>query len=869
MPVALALKNLSVAITALIFNLVLIWTYRGYKEGRRMRNWRYREILYGVAMANAVACVSYFLRHADVAHGLLPVGAVFYVLIFLCNVYVAYYFYMYVISYFGGDVGDNTPKHRIDKVILNVASVIILSVMPYMVYRQLGMKEAATLPIWFYFPIAYLIELYFVVCAAVHFTKNRAQLPERDQGTLIGGFALTIGFILFEIINPTGMVMSHLGATLGLMMFFIGAESPDYYRLIDTMDELERAKDDADEANRTKSDFLASMSHEIRTPINAVIGMNEMILRECKDVVIVGYARNVESAGKNLLSIINDILDFSKIEAGKMELSEGNYSLSSVLNDVTNMIVFQAKSKGLSFDAQVDPELPDILYGDSVRIRQVIVNILTNAVKYTKKGYVNLSVNGEIKDYRGARSVILFVAVKDSGIGIREDDKDKLFNVFERVDLQKTNNIEGTGLGLAITRQLLTMMGGKITVDSVYGKGSTFTITVPQLIMKDEPIGDFEEKFKSSFSNLKEYHETFRAPDAHILVVDDMPMNLTVVQGLLKKTEVKIDTAVSGIEALSLTGERQYDLILLDQRMPHMDGTEALEKMREQEDGKNIETPVICLTADAVSGARERYMNMGFTDYLTKPVEGYAIEATLMKYLPPGKVMKKVILKDPEEAVSGISMKDMSPLEEFYFKAEALNYGEAMRFQEDEALLQETLRQFLDTIEENAGQIEKYLGDANYRDYTTKVHALKTAARLIGAGDLSAMAMELEEKGNLAQEGYEKAITDVNNQTPGLIEHYRALKPVIDTYFEEDIEIEKIPMPDGRMEEFFEVAAMYVETFDYDSMEELLRDVDRYIIPEEYAEKIARMKKALANADWDQIGGEIYGDEKVPDGTLL
>ena len=419
---------------------------------------------------------------------------------------------------------------------------------------------------------------------------------------------------------------------------------------------LKLEKDAADKANQAKSDFLADMSHEIRTPINAVLGMNEMIIRESLNMKeqelpdeetlkstfenIRSYAGKIESAGSNLLAIINDILDFSKIESGRLDLIPGEYLLSSVLNDTSNMIFFKAKEKGLDFTVDVDETLPDVLYGDEVRVRQIITNILNNAVKYTKQGSVRLEVRGESRHTGDPeKSIDLLISVKDTGIGIRSEDIDKLFGKFQRVDLDANNTIEGTGLGLAITQNLLEMMHGDIRVESEYGVGSNFIIRLPQKVISDTPIGSYETKFLENELFEKEHRETFCAPDARILIVDDTRMNLDVAIGLLKNTKIQIETALSGEEAIRLASGSRFDLILMDQRMPRMDGTEALRRIREQEDGLNGETPVICLTADAVVGAKERYLKDGFTDYLTKPVEGAALERMIMKYLPEDKVV--------------------------------------------------------------------------------------------------------------------------------------------------------------------------------------------------------------------------------------
>ncbi len=417
---------------------------------------------------------------------------------------------------------------------------------------------------------------------------------------------------------------------------------------------LREEKTIAENSNAAKSDFLASMSHEIRTPINAVLGMNEMILRDSlrsrdrvpqdKDelrsifVDIANYSGNIESAGKNLLSIINDILDFSKIEAGKMEIVDGDYKLSSVLNDVSNMIYFRAKAKGLKFIVDVDKELPDGLHGDEVHVRQAVVNILNNAVKYTEDGFVKLTVRGKKElDSLNGYWISLVFEVADTGIGIREEDTKKLFERFERVDLEQNKTVEGTGLGLAITRNLLEMMGGEVSVKSKYGSGSTFTIKIPQKIISGEPVGDFKEKFEKGMEKTRAYENGFEAPDARILVVDDTRLNLAVVKGLLKTTKLQIDTAERGAESVQMAKDTPYDIIFMDQRMPEMDGSKALSLIREQ-GGVNSDTPIICLTADAVVGARERYISEGFSDYLTKPIDRNALEKMILEFIPDEKI---------------------------------------------------------------------------------------------------------------------------------------------------------------------------------------------------------------------------------------
>ncbi|MCR5848029.1 MAG: response regulator [Lachnospiraceae bacterium] len=527
---------------------------------------------------------------------------------------------------------------------------------------------------------------------------------------------------------------------------------------------LKIEKSAAERSNAAKSEFLANMSHEIRTPINAVLGMNEMILREsleARDMLpqereeiikifsdICNYSGNIESAGNNLLSIINDILDFSKIEAGKMELVESNYKLSSVLNDVSNMISFKAKSKNLEYIVEVDETLPDGLYGDEVRVRQIITNLLNNAVKYTQKGSICLSVNEGKSEYNDFANLV--VKVKDTGIGIKEEDISKLFNKFERVDMKNNSTVEGTGLGLAITGSLLTMMGGDIKVESEYGKGSVFSVSIPQKIVSEEPIGNFREKFEKSISALKAPKENFHAPNAHILIVDDTVMNLTVARGLLKNTYINIDTAVSGEEAIELSKANCYDVILMDQRMPNMDGITAMHYIKEDANCINASTPFICLTADAVSGARERYLSEGFEDYITKPIDSRELLDTLLKYLPQDKIKRGDMPREKSaDAVNDISVSETEAVKDISVsKTDAdsiINRKTGIDFcGGDEEFYDTLLDEYVKESEKKSLLIEELFEKQDWKNYSVQVHSLKSTSKMIGAAKLSEIAAEVE-----------------------------------------------------------------------------------------------------------------------------
>lgn len=394
----------------------------------------------------------------------------------------------------------------------------------------------------------------------------------------------------------------------------------------------EEQKEEIEKIAHSKDAFFANMSHEIRTPINTIIGLNEMILREDISDEIAENAINIQNASKMLLTIINDILDLSKLESGKMEIVPAQYEISSMFSDLVNLIWIRAHQKELEFKVDIDPEIPSMLFGDEVRIKQVITNMLTNAVKYTEKGSVTLTAKGERV---AADEILLRISVEDTGMGIRKENLDSLFGSFRRMDERDNRNIEGTGLGLNISKQLIEMMGGKIFVDSVYHKGSVFTIEVKQKIVNVRPIGVINFAAKKQLNRRVRYKQSFTAPDARVLVVDDNDMNRMVAVKLLRGTKIQVETVESGKECLKKTAEGFYHVILMDHMMPDMDGEETLKAVRAQSKGYCQKTPVIALTANVMTNAEQVYRDMGFDGYLAKPINSALLEAGLLKYLPP------------------------------------------------------------------------------------------------------------------------------------------------------------------------------------------------------------------------------------------
>ena len=398
--------------------------------------------------------------------------------------------------------------------------------------------------------------------------------------------------------------------------------------------EVEQERQKADEANRAKTEFLARMSHEIRTPMNAVLGMNEMILRESTESTIKEYAMDIQTAGHTLLTIINDILDLNKIESGKMEIVPVTYDISNMVYDISNMIRFRAEDKNLSFSISVSKDIPTKLHGDDVKIRQVLVNLLTNAVKYTPSGHVwfRVGLKQGVEGTSGENAILHF-EVEDTGIGIKEEDRSKLFSSFERIEVERNRNIEGTGLGMAITMRLLSLMDSELKVESEYGKGSVFSFDLKQKVVEETPISDYENKIAEFKEKTYTQGDSFIAPDAQVLIVDDSIINRKVFTSLLKKTQMRITEAENGYKAIELATAQHFDLIFMDHMMPGMDGIEAMEKIKAVKDGPCANTPVIVLTANAIGGSKEKYLEAGFDGYLSKPIVTEELTGILAKHL--------------------------------------------------------------------------------------------------------------------------------------------------------------------------------------------------------------------------------------------
>lgn len=632
-------------------------------------------------------------------------------------------------------------------------------------------------------------------------------------------------------------------------------------------------------ANEAKSTFLSNMSHEIRTPINAVLGLDEMILRGSHEQEIKNYAREIQSSGKSLLSIVNDILDFSKIEAGKMEILPFEYDLSSTVNDLVNMIASRAEKKGLELKMNVDPTVPHCLFGDETRIKQCVLNLLTNAVKYTERGTVTMNITFEKID---EERIKLKLQVLDTGIGIKEEDLKKLFSPFERIEENRNRTIEGTGLGMSIVKSLLAAMGTQLEVKSVYGQGSDFSFTVEQKVVDWEPMGDYDVmKLRALEQAGGEYHESFQAPEAQILVIDDTPMNITVFCGLLHSTRIQIDKANSGMEALEMAHDKKYDMLFVDHRMPKMDGVEMIKILRADESSLNQHSICIALTANALSGAKEMYLSVGFDGYLSKPVDGLKLESILSQMLPAEKVLKEgdegFVKHEPVQGEvnaanggvmggnagsAGLSPNDAAALSKLFEKKFDVNIVDGLRNCSGAEIYMDAARNFYDAIEEKSGDIEGFAAVEDWTNYTVLVHALKSSARLIGAGQLSALAASLEAAGDKAKNGAQDGIAEIKEKTTSLLEQYRAYRSKLAPLFEDFTAISNAgpqnlaasnpQLPEMSPAEFKEAVSALkevVSAFDFSSADMILGELSNYSIPADYTEKFTEIKKAIKAVD--------------------
>jgi len=698
-----------------------------------------------------------------------------------------------------------------------------------------------------------------------------------------------------------------------------------------------------EKASHMKSDFLANMSHEIRTPMNAVIGMAEMALREDISTAARSYISQIKSSGQSLLTIINDILDFSKIESGKMDINEVDYEPMSVINDVVNIIMTRIGNKKVEFTLDINPDLPHEIHGDNIRIKQILVNLANNAVKFTSNGNVHLEMDFK---YIKENEIILSVSISDTGSGIKKEDMKKLFKSFQQVDSKRNRNIEGTGLGLAICKQLISLMGGEIQAESVYGKGSKFTFKIPQKVANVHPsidriqertmaaglvVNDYIEKemekdllrFGASYYRLESEEELdklekenipylfaeqplftdnvqdflkkhpditgvvlinfrstrsynipnvrvikkplytlsmagifhgddvysgfsqieaddfdFTEPEAEVLVVDDNSVNLTVVQGLLNPLDMKIETALSGKEAVNKITNKKYDIIFMDHMMPEMDGVETTRVIRRML-GENGQVPIIALTANAVDGTRELFISEGMDDFVTKPIELRIIISKLKKWLP-----KEKIIREKKEKSNNIQSDGKN---DAIIQITGLDVQSAMKLLGREELFWSVLKEYYRVIEKKYALIKEYEQNEQWKNYTVEVHGLKSASRQVGANLLAEEAEQMEEAGNREDAAL------IHKTTPGMLERYIKYKDILKPYFtKKNTEQGGRQVDIKKLKEFFARMETALDNLDTDDMEEVICDMEKYSYSKEDKEYFEKLKNAVEDIDTEQ-----------------
>ncbi len=637
----------------------------------------------------------------------------------------------------------------------------------------------------------------------------------------------------YQAIVPTSLI-SCLAITLLNLSFYLMVENPDAVLVERLRKETERA----DIANRAKTDFLANMSHEIRTPINSMMGMTEMILREDDKDKIKEYATDVKNSTKSLLTIINDILDITKIEAGKMVIVPVEYSFSTMLDEVIAMIELKTKEKDLDFDIDIDKNIPDKLFGDDIHIKQVLVNLLSNACKYTSEGYVSLQI--KLMPESNERQVHVFFSVKDTGQGIKQEDMDRILIPYERFDVSKNRNIEGSGLGLPITFKLLAGMGSKMHVESEYGKGSEFSFVLQQGIVDKMPLSEIEKNRKND-KEIVVYTPLFEAPDACVLVVDDNAMNRKVFKALLSKTKIQVEEASCGKECLKMVQEKTYDIIFMDHMMPEMDGLETYRCMKEMEDYPNKKTPVVVVTANAVIGSKDRYIvKEGFRAYLSKPIDYEKLEK-IIKTLLKKNLVHSIELEKGQESLE--EQRELPIIN-------GLDWGYAQEhFPEQKTLLQTLIffRRCLENdIEELRSLYEKMESENGYKSFRTKIHSMKNSAATVGIIPLAGMAKVMEDAAGRSERETIDALMPVFAEN--WLSYKELLKPL-----DEEPEGEKKEISDGELRLLIEKIRKAATDMDISTLDELAEELKQFEVPKEQQDFMEKIQKAILSFDVEYL----------------
>ncbi len=629
---------------------------------------------------------------------------------------------------------------------------------------------------------------------------------------------------------------------------FIRYKQDDADIINDSIADIDKAIEISNDAIRTKSNFLSGISHDIRTPINAILGLNEMVIRESREPAIRDYAKDIKSAGNTLMAFVSDVLDTSQIEEGRLEIVNIKYDISSVVNDVMNMNLRAADEKGLTLSLKIDEQIPHLIKGDEIRVKQCILKLMSNAIKFTEEGSITLEI-GFAK--LNNNEILLTVSVSDTGIGIREEDIERLFSPFEKVSADRSVKNEGSGLGMSITRRLLEMMGSELRVESRYGSGSTFKFSVKQEVLDWQPVGNIEDSYERMRESQERYEESFHAPDAKVLVVDDSPVNLMIVEGLLKDTKMQFTMVDSGKKAIEESEKTRFDLILLDHMMPEMDGIETLHHLREDEKSLNKESPIVALTANAVEGAKEKYEKEGFDHYLSKPIVADKLEDAIRSYLDPkliivGNFEKKKYEEDitPATGNGSLTAKGNAFIDKLS-NIKGLFTDKGIEYSGSEQLYEKVITEFAETGTSRASVIEEYYEQQDIKNYTIQVHALKSAARIIGATAISQLAAALEEAGN------NEDLVKIQNATGELLKRYRDLVAQLEPLLSDGDD--KPLIDDASLKEAIATIKELVEAFDFDSVDSVMAELKKYKMPNSFKENYSKLKTLVAEVARDDI----------------
>lgn len=686
--------------------------------------------------------------------------------------------------------------------------------------------------------VAVIILLVVVMAATLWKDFKKGYI--REYSAVAVGLAGLMVAAIGEIVSAFNRVYQMPGVVICLGMIFLLVMAA--IKTGQDIMSIDREKQRAVFEKESQTRFLTHMSHEIRTPLNVVIGMNTMILKEGRDKKIQEYAQKIDGASKLLLNLISDLLDFSKLEQGNMEIEETSYYLASFVNDEVLALKTKAEEKGLEVRVQIDEKLPSVLKGDIVRIKQCVSHLIQNAVNYTHEGSITFSVQGNWND---REELYLVISVADTGEGIRKEDMARLFDSFTKLDENKNQFVAGNGLGLSIINTLITKMGGTIKVNSVLGKGSMFTVRIPQRIEDKEPVGNMESAYEKADMGELRTKQHLYAPEAELLVVDDNEMNLAVVRELLKQSEIKLDMAVNGKECLEMSGQKKYDLILMDHMMPGMDGVETLHMLRKEQNNPNVDTTVIMLTANAITGMKEQYIEEGFEDYLTKPVELEKLEKMLQKYLPEEKTSwKEQERKEQNEEYLADNVETAETEGSKIDKRIGLNYCGG-----SEEMYREIVKAYYQQSAKYVAAIPELCEKGEWKDYSVIAHAIKSTSLTIGAKELSeeAKTQELaakEGRMEVCEQGWE-----------AFFENYRQILQEVEAYLRVEEEPEKTEEPVqllSKMEylEECQLLLQYIKDYEMgEAMEQIEKLLQSSVSQEEREQETAYLEKIKAVVD--------------------